>query len=117
MRRQDILLPYLVQNIGTKVTSEEEAELIHAAKADGKLIGEWVRDVLLCAARDRVQPADPLMTEIQALRLLFINALEPLLRGEKWSAEQFKEMVRYAKANKHKVAAELTTSYRQGAVE
>ena len=89
------------QSIGTKVTAEEKAELIHAARADGRLINEWVRDVSLRAARDRVQPADPLMAEIEAIRLLFIYTLEPLLRAGKWSAEQFKEMVRCAKANKH----------------
>jgi hypothetical protein len=106
-----------IQSVGTKVTSEEEAELIHAAESDGKFISEWVREVLLRAAREQGKIADPVMTEIQCLRLLFINSLEPLLRGEKWSAEQFKEMVRYVKANKHKVASELMESYREGTGE
>lgn len=105
------------QSVGTKVTVEEEAELIHAAESDGKFISEWVRDVLLRAAREQGKMADPVMTEIQSLRLLLINALEPLLRGEKWSAEQFKEMLRYVKSNKHKVAADLMESYRSGAGE
>jgi hypothetical protein len=34
------------------------------------------------------------MGEIASLRLLLINALEPLLRGDKMTAEQFKEMLR-----------------------
>jgi hypothetical protein len=105
------------QSVGTKVTVEEEAELIRAAEADGKFTSEWVRDVLLRTARDRMQAPDVLITEIQALRLILINSLEPLLRGEKWTAEQFKEMVRYVKTNKHKVAAELMTSYREGTGE
>jgi hypothetical protein len=104
------------QSVGTKVTAKEEAELVHAAEVDGKFISEWVREVLLRTAREQ-KMADPVMTEIQALRLIFINALEPLLRGEKWSAEQFKEMVRYAKANKHKVAAEVMVGYREGTGE
>jgi uncharacterized protein (DUF1778 family) len=105
------------QSIGTKVTTEEETELVRAAEADGKFISEWVRDVLLRTARERMRTADPLMTEIQVLRLILINSLEPILRGERWSAEQFKEMVRYVKTNKHKVAAELMASYREGAGE
>lgn len=105
-----------IQSVGTKVTAEEEAELVHAAEVDGKFISEWVREVLLRTARGQ-KAADPVMTEIQALRLIFINALEPLLRGETWSAEQFKEMVRYVKANKHKVAAEIMVSYREGTGE
>lgn len=105
------------QSVGTKVTVEEEAELIQAAESDGKFISEWVRDVLLRAAREQGKIADPVMTEIQSLRLLLINALEPLLRGDKWTAEQFKEMLRYVKSNKHKVAADLMESYRSGAGE
>lgn len=105
------------QSIGTKVTTEEETELVRAAEADGKFISEWVRDVLLRTARERARTADPLMTEIQVLRLILINSLEPILRGERWSAEQFKEMVRYVKMNKHRVAAELMASYREGAGE
>ena len=105
------------QSVGIKVTVEEEAELIQAAESDGKFISEWVRDVLLRAAREQGKIADPVMTEIQSLRLLLINALEPLLRGDKWTAEQFKEMLRYVKSNKHKVAADLMESYRSGAGE
>lgn len=105
------------QSAGTKVTVEEEAELVRAAEADGKFISEWVRDVLLRTARERMQTPDPLMVEIQTIRLILINSLEPLLRGEKWTAEQFKEMVRYVKTNKHKVAAELMASYREGTGE
>jgi uncharacterized protein (DUF1778 family) len=105
------------QSVGTKVTVEEEAELIRAAEADGKFISEWVRDVLLRTARERIQTPDALITEVQAIRLILINSLEPLLRGEKWTAEQFKEMVRYVKTNKHKVAAELMASYREGTAE
>jgi uncharacterized protein (DUF1778 family) len=105
------------QSVGTKVTVEEEAELIRAAEADGKFISEWVRDVLLRTARERIQTPDALITEVQAIRLILINSLEALLRGEKWTAEQFKEMVRYVKTNKHKVAAELMASYREGTGE
>jgi hypothetical protein len=56
-------------------------------------------------------------TELQALRLLLINALEPLLRGDKMTSEQFKEMLRYVKTNKRKAAADMLASYVEGTTE
>jgi uncharacterized protein (DUF1778 family) len=105
------------QSIGTKVTREEETELVRTAEAEGKFISEWVRETLLRAARERIQPTDALMAEIQALRLLLINALEPLLRGDKMTPEQFKEMLRYVKTNKRKAAADMLASYAEGTTE
>jgi uncharacterized protein (DUF1778 family) len=105
------------QSIGTKVTAEEEIVLIHTAETEGKFISEWVRETLLRAARERIQPADALMAEVQALRLLLINTLEPLLRGEKMTPEQFKEMLRYVKTNKRKAAADMLASYAEGTTE
>lgn len=105
------------QSIGTKVTAEEETVLIHTAEIEGKFISEWVRETLLRAARERIEPADALMAEVQALRLLLINTLEPLLRGEKMTPEQFKEMLRYVKTNKRKAAADMLASYAEGTTE
>jgi hypothetical protein len=105
------------QSIGTKVTLEEETVLICTAEIEGKFISEWVRETLLRAARERIQPADALMAEVQALRLLLINTLEPLLRGEKMTPEQFKEMLRYVKTNKRKAAADMLASYAEGTTE
>jgi uncharacterized protein (DUF1778 family) len=105
------------QSIGTKVTVEEETVLIRTAEIEGKFISEWVRETLLRAARERIQPADALMAEVQALRLLLINTLEPLLRGEKMTPEQFKEMLRYVKTNKRKAAADMLASYAEGTTE
>jgi hypothetical protein len=42
------------KSIGTKVTTEEEAEL-STLPADGEFISEWVRDELLRTARGRTQ--------------------------------------------------------------
>ena len=105
------------QSIGTKVTVEEETVLIRTAEIEGKFISEWVRETLLRAARERLQPADALMAEVQALRLLLINTLEPLLRGDKMTPEQFREMLRYVKTNKRKAAADMLASYAEGTTE
>jgi hypothetical protein len=106
------------KTVSTKLTEAEFAEVERVVETRGQWLSEWAREVLLAAARE-AQPQNhaALFTEIQALRLVLINALEPLLRGEQWSAEQFKQMLLYVKSNKHRVAAELMESYRGGAGE
>jgi hypothetical protein len=49
--------------------------------------------------------------------LLLINTLEPLLRGDKMTADQFKEMLRYVKANKRKAAEDTLASYAERSTE
>jgi hypothetical protein len=106
------------QSIGTKLTKQEESEVITAAERQGKAPGEWARDVLLATARDRLPSDDSaLFVEIQALRLLLVNALEPLLRGDKMNAEQFKEMLRYVRASKRKAAEDMLASYAERSTE
>ena len=105
--------------LNTKLTEAEFAAVEKYCETRAIAFGEWVRELVL---RELKGPAaeletSPLMVEIQGLRLILINALEPLLRGDKWSAEQFKEMLRYVKSNKCKVAADLMESYREGTGE
>jgi hypothetical protein len=106
------------QSVSTKLTPQEEKEVLTASAAQGKAPSEWARDVLLDAARRQQCGDGPAMfIEIQAIRLLLINTLEPLLRGEKMTPEQFKEMLRYVKANKRKAAADMLASYAEGTTE
>jgi hypothetical protein len=106
------------QSIGTKLTEQEETAVLAAAQCQGKSPGEWVRDTLMAAARSHLAAYDfALLIEVQALRLLLINALEPLLRGDKMTADQFKEMLRCVKANKRKVAEDVLASYAEGGTE
>jgi hypothetical protein len=102
----------------TKLTEEEYAQIERVAEARGQWLSEWVRDVLLAAVREQRNPQRvAAFTEMQALRLLLINTLEPLLRGDKMTAEQFKEMLRYVKNNKRKAAADMLASYAEGSTE
>ena len=106
------------QSIATRFTKDEEKTLLRVASARGMNLREWSRNVLLSAARgSRLPEENALFTELQALRLLLINTLEPLLRGDKMTAEQFKEMLRYVKTNKRKAAADMLASYAEGATE
>ena len=102
----------------TKLTEAEYAQIEQLAEARGQWLSEWVRDVLLAAVREQRTPQKvATFTEIQALRLLLVNTLEPLLRGDKLTADQFKEMLRHVKTNKHKVAADMLAGYAEGTTE
>lgn len=105
--------------VGGKFTDAEAKSLAKKAASRGQLLSEWAREALLAAIREQHKEDENsgLFIEIQALRLLFVNALEPLLRGEQMTAEQFKEMLRYVKANKRKVADDVLASYAERSVE
>ena len=106
------------QSIATRFTKAEEKTLLQVASDRGMNLREWSRDVLLTAARgSRLPDESTLFAEVQALRLLLINTLEPLLRGEKMTPEQFKEMLRYVKTNKRKAATDMLASYAEGTTE
>ena len=107
------------QTLNTKLTPTEAAAVEAASEADGKAVGEWLRDLALreLGGDNRQLRSLALMGEITAMRLLLINTLEPLLRGDKMTPEQFKEMLRYVKTNKRKAAADMLASYAEGTTE
>ena len=107
------------QTLHTKLTPTEAAAVEAASEADGKAVGEWLRDLALreLGGNNLQLLSLALMGEITAMRLLLINTLEPLLRGEKMTPEQFKEMLRYVKTNKRKAAADMLASYAEGTTE
>jgi hypothetical protein len=106
------------KTVSTKLTELEFAQVERLAEVRGQWLSEWVRDVLLNAVRgEQLQERIATFAEVQALRLLLINTLEPLLRGEKMTAEQFKELLRNVKTNKRKAAADMLASYAEGTAE
>lgn len=106
-------------SLNTKLTATEAAAVNAAAESEGKAVGEWLRDLVQRELAEDSGQLRPLavMGEVAALRLLLINALEPLLRGDKMTAEQFKEMLRYVKANKRKAAEDTLASYAERSTE
>jgi hypothetical protein len=105
--------------LNTKLTELEFAEVEQFCEVRNVAFGEWVREVVLREVRGSEERLGTvtLLGEITGLRLLLINTLEPLLRGEKMTPEQFKEMLRYVKTNKRKAAADMLASYAEGASE
>ena len=107
------------QTLTTKLTPKEAAAVETASRAEGKTVGEWLRDLALreLPGGSNQLPLLPLMGEIAGIRLLLINTLEPALRGDKMTPEQFREMLRYVKTNKRKAAADMLASYAEGTTE
>jgi hypothetical protein len=107
------------QSLNTKLTPTEAAAVEAASVAEGKTVGEWLRDLALqeLLSGGPQVPSLAVLGEIAGLRLLLINTLELLLRGEKMTPEQFREMLRYVKANKRKAAADMLASYAEGTTD
>ena len=105
--------------VGGKFTEAEAKGLAKKAASRGQLLSEWAREALLTAVREqrKEDKNTALFVEVQALRLLFVNTFEPLLRGEQMTAEQFREMLRYVKANKRKAAEDTLASYVERSTE
>jgi hypothetical protein len=101
------------QSIATRFTQEEEKALMEKAEAQGQNLREWARDVLLREAYGATLAVGPdqIMTEIVALQLFLTNALSPVACGERMSAEQYQELMRNVKTNKHRAAREVVAQY------
>src|ERR1035437_1998258 len=99
--------------LSTKITSRELELISAASEADGRALGEWVREVILKAARSSSTGvrADHLMTEIVALQLFLTDVLSPVACGERMSVQQYQELMRKVKTNKQRAAREVIAQY------
>jgi hypothetical protein len=97
------------QSIGTKLTPDEERQVLAAAEADGKVPSEWARDLLLRGAvvGNRGEMEMHIFTELVGIQMLLMNALDPLLRGEKMAQEQLAALYRRVQTTKAAKAQEL----------
>jgi type IV secretory pathway VirB2 component (pilin) len=88
--------------LSARFSEGEYTELEKHAWANGVTLGDWVRETLL----DALQTVDPqavqthIFTELIAIQMLMMNALEPLLRGETLSHEQTAQLFREVQATK-----------------
>ena len=81
------------RSLNTKLTATEAAAVDAAAGTEGKSVGEWLRDLVLRELGRGTSQLQFLaaMGEIAAIRLLLINTLEPLLRGDKMTRSSSKK--------------------------
>jgi len=75
--------------LNTKLNRNEYSEVERHCNSLGLDYGEWLRSLIMREVRDNSRNATDLalMGEVTSLRLLLINTLEPLLRGEQKAAE------------------------------
>lgn len=99
--------------LSTKITSRELELISAASEADGRALGEWVREAILKAAHSSSTGvrADHLMTEIVALQLFLTDVLSPVACGERMSAQQYQELMRKVKTSKQRAAREVIAQY------
>jgi len=97
------------QSIGTKLTPDEERQILAAAEADGKAASEWARDVLLRVTVDesRSEMEMHIFTELVGIQMLLMSVLDPLLRGEKMAQEELAALYRRVQTTKATRAQEL----------
>jgi len=103
------------RQIGVRLTDAEYEVLEKLAWKSGRTIGDWSREQLLMAiAMSESAPSSTLLlTEIIGLQMFLTNALAPLLQGARMSAEQYQDLMRHVKANKHKAAQEVLTQKKE----
>jgi len=100
------------QSIGTKLTLQEESDVLSAAEGAGKVPSEWVRDLIMRELRTS-SAIDAFLAEVLGVRLLLVNVLRPLAAGQKLSAEAFDKLLDDIGATKYDLATKLLAERRR----
>ena len=95
--------------LSARFTGSEYVALESFAWSKGTTLADWVRDVLLHGLEGASQPQMDLhiFTELVGIQMLLMNALEPLLRGDKLAQEQLTLLFRQVQTTKAAKAQEL----------
>ncbi len=101
-------------SIGTKLTEAEFAQVEAASKADGKAMGEWLRDAALAAIRAETSRDnhDIVLAELIGVRLLLVNMLRSIATGQTVSPDAFDKLLDEIANVKYQLAAKLSTDGR-----
>ena len=91
-----------------RVTADEQADILKAARSSGKAVGEWIREVLV---REAHREEDPLFIELIATRMILLNLLKPLAMGQQVTTEDFARISATVRKDKRKVAQEIQQQY------
>jgi hypothetical protein len=99
--------------LSTKITPEELKLISAASEAEGRALGEWVREVLLKAVHSPFVAfgGEQLMTEIVSLQLFLTEVLSSVACGERITAEQYDALMLKVKASKRRAAREVIAQY------
>ena len=100
------------QSVGTKLTLQEESDVLAAAENTGKVPSEWVRDLIMRELQTS-STAEALLAEVLGVRLLLVNILRPLAAGQKLSVEVFDKLLDGIGATKYELATKLIAERRR----
>ena len=97
------------RTIGVRVTEPEYLALEGEAWKAGKTVADWARDQILSRspATNGVSLKERTLTELVGIELLLINALPPLLRGERIPQERVEALWKQVQTTKGRKAQEL----------
>jgi hypothetical protein len=90
------------RTVSARVTEEEYTALQKYAWTHAKTMGDWLRDCLLQRLQSGSggQMEQHIFTELVGVQLLLMNTLGPLLRGERFTAEQLDAVLRQVQSAK-----------------
>lgn len=97
------------RTIGVRVTEPEYLGLEGEAWKAGKTVANWARDQILSRSPLSNGPSlqERTLTELVGIELLLINALPPLLRGERMPQERVEALWKQVQTTKGRKAQEL----------
>jgi hypothetical protein len=97
------------RTIGVRVTEPEYLALEGEAWRSGKTVADWARDQILSrsSATNAASLHERTLTELVGIELLLINALPPLLRGERIPQERVEALWKQVQTTKGRKAHEL----------
>ena len=97
------------RTIGVRVTEPEYLALEGEAWRAGKTVADWARDQILSRspAANGASAQERTLTELVGIELLLINALPPLLRGERIPQERVEALWKQVQTTKGRKAQEL----------
>ena len=97
------------RTIGVRVTEPEYLVLEGEAWKAGKTVADWARDQILSRspAANGASLQERTLTELVGIELLLINALPPLLRGERIPQETVEALWKQVQTTKGRKAQEL----------
>jgi hypothetical protein len=95
--------------LSARFTDSEFAAFESLAWSKGTTVSDWARDALLRSSVDQGTAAMEMhiFTELVGIQMLLMNALEPLLRGDKMAQEQLTVLFRQIQTTKAAQAQEL----------
>ncbi len=118
----DTRTPLRAKTLGTRLTPAELSEVEAAAKASGKNVAEWLREVALRAARPSPDVNELVLAEVAATRYMLLNLFHGTAQAQQEGKQLLPESVLKIRetadarklGNARKMLAEFMASPGQG---